>query len=245
MDNVDTDSDLSFHGNEFTPINSPRGKKMDALRGIVKKEHGDEDEESVSAIKDEESEEEATTPVKATPSKNKKGTPGSGKRRAAAPGTEEPKTPSKKSKKSTDNGTPASEKASYAKLPPIPTSRAAAGEWDLMILRMRDDENKPWPQINKDFFEASKIKVGGSTLRMRYNTMKANFTGVTEEDGARLMRFKKEIEEKFEQEKWHRIVNAIQADGGDKYPAATLQKKFKELSKNAAASAQGAGDDEE
>jgi alpha-mannosidase len=54
---------------------------------------------------------------------------------------------------------------------------------------------------------------------------------------ARLLRLKKEIEDKFEQEKWHRIMEAIQSDGGEKYPIAVLQKKFKELSKNAATSA--------
>lgn len=45
------------------------------------------------------------------------------------------------------------------------------------------------------------------------------------------MRIKKEVEEKFEGEKWHRITEAIIQDGGAKYPAAALQKKFKELSK--------------
>lgn len=42
---------------------------------------------------------------------------------------------------------------------------------------------------------------------------------------------KKEVEDKFVQEKWHRIADGIQADGGKKYAVATLQKKFKELSK--------------
>lgn len=42
---------------------------------------------------------------------------------------------------------------------------------------------------------------------------------------------KKEIEEKFEQEKWSKLMDAIEADGGKKYPVAALQKKFKDLSK--------------
>jgi alpha-mannosidase len=66
---------------------------------------------------------------------------------------------------------------------------------------------------------------------------------------ARLLRLKKEIEDKFEQEKWHRIVEAIKSDGGEKYPIAALQKKFKELSKNAVISAHeaasGTGDNRE
>lgn len=43
---------------------------------------------------------------------------------------------------------------------------------------------------------------------------------------------KKEIEEKFEQEKWPRLMEAIEADGGKKYPVAALQKKFKDLLKS-------------
>lgn len=48
------------------------------------------------------------------------------------------------------------------------------------------------------------------------------------------MQHKKDIEEKFENEKWHRVAEAIETAGGGKYPPAALQKKFKELSKNMA-----------
>ena len=47
----------------------------------------------------------------------------------------------------------------------------------------------------------------------------------------RLLRFKKEIEDKFENEKWHRVAEAIESAGGDKYPPTAVQKKFKELQK--------------
>lgn len=46
-----------------------------------------------------------------------------------------------------------------------------------------------------------------------------------------LLKAKKEIEDKFENEKWHRIADAIEAAGGNKYPTASVQKKFKELQK--------------
>lgn len=46
---------------------------------------------------------------------------------------------------------------------------------------------------------------------------------------------KKEVEEKFEQEKWHKIAEGVAADGGNNYPANAIQKKFKELSKRAQA----------
>lgn len=42
---------------------------------------------------------------------------------------------------------------------------------------------------------------------------------------------KKEIEDRFEIEKWQRIADQIESHCGRKYPPATLQKKFKELSK--------------
>ena len=45
------------------------------------------------------------------------------------------------------------------------------------------------------------------------------------------MQSKKDIEEKFELEKWRRIADSIEAKSGHKYPSAALQKKFKELSK--------------
>jgi len=98
-------------------------------------------------------------------------------------------TPSKKSKKdsgSTDDGEPSTPgnatTPSRATLPSIPASLAAAGPEDRMILRLRDEENRPWTEINKLCVEATNIKVGGSTLRMRYTTMKANFVGISEED---------------------------------------------------------------
>lgn len=45
------------------------------------------------------------------------------------------------------------------------------------------------------------------------------------------MEAKKEIDEKMEQERWHRIADAIETKSGNKFPAAAVQKKFKELSK--------------
>jgi hypothetical protein len=53
----------------------------------------------------------------------------------------------------------------------------------------------------------------------------------------RLLRLKKEIEDKFESEKWARISEAIVADGGGKYPTAALQKKFKQLDKEGVSAA--------
>ncbi|KAL4927284.1 uncharacterized protein BDV17DRAFT_292721 [Aspergillus undulatus] len=181
-----------------------------------------------------------------TPRKRKQA-PSSGS--SAGPGASTPtKTPTKRTKKNTDDADDADAAGTHtrATLPPIPTSLSTAGDADKMILRLRD-ENKPWSEINKLFSAATGIKVGQSTLRMRYTTMKANFVGMAKDDESRLLRLKKEIEDKFDTEKWHRIVEAIVADGGAKYPAAALQKKFKELSKgqNAVSTSAAAADDDE
>lgn len=46
-----------------------------------------------------------------------------------------------------------------------------------------------------------------------------------------LIQIKKDVEEKFEVEKWHKIAEGIEAKSGNKYPPAAVQKKFKELLK--------------
>ena len=50
----------------------------------------------------------------------------------------------------------------------------------------------------------------------------------------KLLQVKKQVEQKFESEKWAMIAAGIQDMGGDKYPAATCQKKFKDLTKSPA-----------
>lgn len=45
------------------------------------------------------------------------------------------------------------------------------------------------------------------------------------------MSSKKEIEERFEAEKWQKIADAIEVKSGHKYPSSAVLKKFKEMSK--------------
>lgn len=42
---------------------------------------------------------------------------------------------------------------------------------------------------------------------------------------------KKDIEDRFEVDKWQHIADSIEAKTGVKYPAFTVQKKFKEVMK--------------
>lgn len=53
------------------------------------------------------------------------------------------------------------------------------------------------------------------------------------------MQSKKDIETKFEVEKWQRIASDVEAKSGHKYSVTALQKKFKELSKTTTGPALG------
>lgn len=101
---------------------------------------------------------------------------------------------------------------------------------------MKDVEKKNWAEIKTVWEAMTGIKVGNTTLSTRYIRMKANFTVFEEDDRERLLEAKKEIEEKFESEKWAKIAAAIEEKGGKKYPPAVCQKKFKEFSKRGASS---------
>ncbi|OJD24832.1 hypothetical protein ACJ73_03804 [Blastomyces percursus] len=125
----------------------------------------------------------------------------------------------------------------------MPTSYENASPKDKMLLRMKDEENKSWAETREAWEEMTGEKVGGSTLCIRYARIKANFVVFTPEDACALtpstpseqllIRFKREIEEKFENDKWRSVSDAIgAASGKKKYPPAAVQKRFKELSKN-------------
>ncbi|KAL4940139.1 hypothetical protein BDV06DRAFT_224377 [Aspergillus oleicola] len=247
-------SPISSHISKFTPLNSPEGQKIDETSSATKNNYEtdvdmDDDNQLQASSKAEVEEnghvDENTTPSKPSASA-KKATPS--KRRSASTTN----TPTKKPKKDTtgadnEDGGPGSAAGTptRATLPSIPSTLAAAGEGDKLILRLRD-AGKGWAEINKSFFETTGIKVGQSTLRMRYTTMKGHFAGFDEADEPRLMRFKKEIEDKFETEKWTRISEAIVGDGGGKYASPALQRKFKELkAKQAASSAANDNDGDE
>ncbi|ODM14572.1 hypothetical protein SI65_10058 [Aspergillus cristatus] len=169
----------------------------------------------ISGIKSEQGEEEEP-PVPITPKKR-------GKKTTDANGDEEQDSPTKKTKKSPSKKTGA--------LGPIPTTLNEASAEDKMIIRLKEVEGKTWAEIRKIMEDITGAKLGGSTVQVRYTRMKANFVVFDKEDEDRLLQSKKEIEERFESEKWQKIANSIEVKGGNKYPSAAIQKKFKELSK--------------
>ncbi|KAL3490461.1 hypothetical protein BJX62DRAFT_238094 [Aspergillus germanicus] len=215
--------------NSFTPINSPKGRELDAAM----KAKQEEQDENVSASP---APTQNVVETKSTPAKGSgaSSTPSKRARKTAGDTT----TPTKRAKKDS-TGTPSTKGATPRKaaLPPVPSSLAEAGTEDKMILNLRDVEGKSWGEITKLFISVTGIQVGGTTLRLRHAAMKAKFVEIPDEDATRLLRLKKEIEDKFESEKWARISEAIVADGGGKYPTAALQKKFKQLDKEGVSAA--------
>ncbi|KAL2014466.1 hypothetical protein VTN00DRAFT_1991 [Thermoascus crustaceus] len=140
--------------------------------------------------------------------------------------------PSKKSKISTPNtGGETGTTPKKAAMTPIPTSYENMSPEDKMMLHMKDVEGKSWAEIKSAWEAMTGNKVGGSTLSGRYGRIKANLVQFKEGDEANMLEAKKEIEEKFESEKWHKIAEAVEAKSGNKYPPAAVQKKLKELSK--------------
>ncbi|KAF4183459.1 hypothetical protein CNMCM8927_004958 [Aspergillus lentulus] len=198
----------------FTPINTD----MDVAEIKV------ENDQSNNVLPGAAEEPQPTSaPATATPRKRGRKKAAEGHADADADSTE---TPTKKGKTSPKKG-----------LGPIPASLESAGLADKMVLRMRDEEGRSWSEITSVWTKMTGIKVEGSTLRKRYTAMKANFVSISAEDEARILKVKKEVEEKFEQEKWHKIAEGVAADGGNSYPANAIQKKCKELNKRAQAAA--------
>jgi hypothetical protein len=90
--------------------------------------------------------------------------------------------PTKKTK-TTPKAKPANgEKPAKAGMRPMPTSWENASEEDRMLLRMKDEENKPWAEIKEAWEKMTGEKVGGSTLSGRYGRIKANFVILSEGD---------------------------------------------------------------
>ncbi|WEW57033.1 hypothetical protein PRK78_002492 [Emydomyces testavorans] len=114
---------------------------------------------------------------------------------------------------------------------PIPTSYETACEEDKLLLRLKDQENKSWAEIATAWTEMTGEATRTTTLSTRYLRMKANLAVLSKDHESLLLKLKKEMEDKFETEKWQRIAEAMEQASGEKFPPLALQKKFKELEK--------------
>ncbi|OJJ47068.1 hypothetical protein ASPZODRAFT_15751 [Penicilliopsis zonata CBS 506.65] len=207
---------------DFTPVNKTSSEPASGR-----------DTMDSSAIKNEHSSESADEDTVKTPIEAPAVAPKKRGRKKKEDNGDEQESPSKmkKTTKASKEGTP-----KKMTLPPTPATYEEAGEADRLLLHMKDVENKPWGEINAAWEAITGINVGKSTLGVRYMRLKANFTVWSKDDEEKLVAAKKEIEEKFEVEKWSRIADLIVANGGTKYSTAAIQKKIKDLSKKATSS---------
>lgn len=67
----------------------------------------------------------------------------------------------------------------------------------------------------------SNVVLAKSTLPNRYTRMKNYFAVINEEDKARLLLAKKQVEEAFELSKWDEIAQVITENGGVEYEVRT------------------------
>ncbi|KKK14839.1 hypothetical protein AOCH_004935 [Aspergillus ochraceoroseus] len=231
---MDMDMDMDMEDPmAFTPIN-PMDMADEDTTGTTK-----DPSEHTSATLEQTTEEQDTLALTVTP----KNTPSkidatsTPRKRGRKPGSStNPKSrgsPVKRSKK--ENPAPTATATATAKSTQIPTSYNAAGPADRLILRMRDEEKRPWAEITKAYVDLTAVQVGVSSIQKRYKTMKANFVSLSEEDTTRFLKIKKDIEDRFDLEKWARIAEVLEQESGTKYPAAALLKKFKELNRKGAA----------
>lgn len=84
------------------------------------------------------------------------------------------------------------------------------------------DAGSGWPAIRRAYAALDGSQHGTSTLPNRYERLKANFVLVRDEDNALIVEVKREVEEKFAEEKWGLIAEAVESRGGGGYDVSSL-----------------------
>lgn len=110
----------------------------------------------------------------------------------------------------------------------IPRSFDECDPNDQMLITMRDSGSE-WKIIRANWEERTGEKVGASTLPNRYARLKSNFTVIREEDHAKLLEAKREVEESFENQKWDLVARVVKEKGGETYAGVVLQRGYKKM----------------
>ncbi|KAK3056908.1 hypothetical protein LTR09_001946 [Extremus antarcticus] len=110
----------------------------------------------------------------------------------------------------------------------LATSYDLCAEHDKMLIDMRD-RGDAWPDIRAAWEKMVGDKTAHSTLPNRYSRLKSNFVVIKEEDNAKLIEAKQEIEADFEREMWSKIAERMVAKGADDYKADALHRQYKKL----------------
>ncbi|EAS34432.1 uncharacterized protein CIMG_05456 [Coccidioides immitis RS] len=226
----------------FTAINHP-GVEDSAIKmeDVEDTNTGDVSDEGEIKSEDRQEEQADDGPAKEKKGEKEPKNPATPRKRGRKPGvkkdaaikTENSDEGNKENVNPDDDGSPQKKQRMTPgkKSRPIPTSIENACEEDKMLLRLKDKENKSWSEIASAWTKMTGEATKGTTLSTRYMRIKANLAVLSKDDEILLLKVKKDMEEKFEAEKWQRIAESMEQTRGAKFPPLTLQKKFKELEK--------------
>jgi len=104
----------------------------------------------------------------------------------------------------------------------VATSASEVTDNEKKLIELRDS-GLSWTKTT-DAYNALLLedKVSRSTVVYRYTALKANLTGIADEDRVLLPEVKKEVEDAMEKEKWGRIAELLEKKGGGKYPVSRM-----------------------
>lgn len=194
-----------------TTRSSPTASTTDTVKGKKRAvseakidELSDEPSDAVTKI---------TTSSKTTAAKRAKSTKSTKSRSSVASSAKQP-TPFNPILK--DRRTPTVKPATAKEIP------RAYTECDAADKALFDGRNagKPWPELRQEYLALSVGKVehlATSTLPNRYKRLKTNFEVIAEEDNARILEAKIEVEGNFEKMKWGMIGDLVKERGGKTY----------------------------
>lgn len=108
---------------------------------------------------------------------------------------------------------------------PIPSTLSECSEADRQLLSLRS-AGESWPRITAIYTSLTGRSVGKSTLPNRYYRLKEKFSAIREEDNARIVAAKKEVDEEFERVRWGRVKERVVAMGGGSYEERVLKRHY-------------------
>ncbi|GAB7359082.1 hypothetical protein MBLNU230_g5154t1 [Neophaeotheca triangularis] len=111
---------------------------------------------------------------------------------------------------------------------PLPASYEDCLDYDKMLLDMRDG-GMGWEPIRKRWYQLTGEKTGQSTLPNRWSRIKANFIQISDDDSARMIKAKQDIEAAFEVNKWDLISKHMTTLQGNLYKPGVLKRHYQNL----------------
>ncbi|KAI9819343.1 MAG: hypothetical protein M1832_004048 [Thelocarpon impressellum] len=117
----------------------------------------------------------------------------------------------------------------------LPGSYEEAGPEDKMLWDERQ-AGTAWSAVREQWAAITGEAVASSTLPNRIERLRANFTRLRAQDEGKLVAAVKDVEARFEFEKWGRVADVLEAEHGlGKLPPKSLEKTYKEVVKRGVA----------